>query len=131
MEITDDKIIKIALITSLIGIIGLIVFTPSIEVKEIKIEELNKGMIDEEVAVAGVVESIKKSSSSDTYFLEINDGTGILPAVIFGSAVSEMEDSNLSIEMLKNRKVKVSGKVTEYKSKLELAISDGSSISIV
>lgn len=34
MEITDDKLLKIALITSLIGLIGLIIFTPSIEVKK-------------------------------------------------------------------------------------------------
>ena len=32
MEITDDKLLRIALITSLIGIIGLIIFTPTIEV---------------------------------------------------------------------------------------------------
>ena len=31
MKITDDKLLKIALITSFIGIIGLIIFTPTIE----------------------------------------------------------------------------------------------------
>ena len=49
MEITDDKLIKIALITSLIGIIGLIIFTPTIEVKQVDINQINRGMIDEEV----------------------------------------------------------------------------------
>jgi len=51
MEITDDKLLKIALITSLIGIIGLIIFTPSIEVKEVKIKDITRGMIDEEVKI--------------------------------------------------------------------------------
>ena len=37
MEITDDKLLRIALITSLIGIIGLLIFTPTIEVKKVKI----------------------------------------------------------------------------------------------
>ena len=48
MDITDDKLLKIALVTSLIGLIGLILFTPSIEVKKVKIEEINRGMIDED-----------------------------------------------------------------------------------
>lgn len=131
MEITDERIIKISLITTLIGIVGLIIFTPSIEVKEVKIEDLTKGMIDEEVAISGVVEEIKPSSSGETYFLKINDGTGILPVIIFNSAVSEMEDSNLSIEMFKDKRVKASGKITEFNSKLELILSDGASISIL
>ena len=45
MEITDDKLLKIALVTSLIGLIGLIVFTPTIEVKEVDIKDINRGMI--------------------------------------------------------------------------------------
>ena len=47
MDITDDKLLKIALVTSLIGLIGLIMFTPSIEVKEVKIKDIDRGMIDE------------------------------------------------------------------------------------
>ena len=47
MEITDDKLLKIALITPIIGIIGSIIFTPTIEVKEVSIKEINPGMIDE------------------------------------------------------------------------------------
>ncbi|WP_178648628.1 OB-fold nucleic acid binding domain-containing protein [uncultured Methanobrevibacter sp.] len=131
MKITDDRILKVSLITALIGIVGLIIFTPSIEVKEVKIEEINKGMIDEEVAISGVVEEIKPSASGETYFLKVNDGTGIIPVIVFNSAIVEMEDSNLSIEMFKNKKVKINGKITEYNSKLELILSDGSSITIV
>ncbi|MDO5860031.1 MAG: hypothetical protein Q4Q55_04750 [Methanobrevibacter sp.] len=41
MEITDDKLFRIALITSLIGMIGLMVFTPTIEVKEIETSSLD------------------------------------------------------------------------------------------
>ena len=58
MEITDDKLLKIALITSLIGIIGLIAFTPTIEVKEVDIKDINRGMIDEEVRLDGVISDI-------------------------------------------------------------------------
>ena len=49
MEITDDKLLRIALVTALIGIIGLIIFTPTIEVKEVSIKDINRGMIDEQL----------------------------------------------------------------------------------
>ena len=131
MTITDERILKVSLITALIGIIGLIIFTPTIEVKEVKIVAIDKGMIDEEIAISGVVEEVKPSASGETYFLKVNDGTGLISIIVFNSAVVELEDSNLSIEMFKEQKVKIKGKVTEYNSKLELIISDGSSISIV
>ena len=44
MEITDDKLLRIALITSLIGIIGLIAFSPTIEVKEVDIKDINNAL---------------------------------------------------------------------------------------
>lgn len=56
MEITDEKLLRIALITSLIGIIGLIVFTPSIEVKKVDIKDITRAMIDEKVCIKGVID---------------------------------------------------------------------------
>lgn len=131
MEITDDKIFKIALITSLIGILGLIIFTPYIEVKEIKIIQINRGMVDEEVAITGVIEDIKKSSNGNTYFLKINDGTGHLSLIIFESVLGEFEDSNTPIESFKKKKVKAVGTLTEYKSNMELIISNGNSLQVI
>ena len=83
MEITDDKLLKIALITSLVGIIGLIIFTPTIEVKEVELKDINRGMIDEEVKVSCVVQDISQSKSKSSYFLTINDGTAQMPLIIF------------------------------------------------
>lgn len=130
MRITDEKIFKMALITSLIGIIGLIIFTPSIEVKETEISEINREIIDEEVAVRGIVEEVDKSSSSNTYFLTVNDMTGRIPVIIFESVVSELEDSQTPVEIFKDKKVEVIGTVTEYNSNMELILSDESSIKI-
>lgn len=85
MEITDAKLLRIALITSLIGIIGLIVFTPTIEVKEVEIKDIDRGMIDEEVRIDCVIQDIAQSKSKSSYFLTINDGTGQMTLVIFES----------------------------------------------
>jgi DNA/RNA endonuclease YhcR with UshA esterase domain len=115
----------------MIGIIGLLFFTPYIEPKEVKINEIDNGMIEEEVVISGVIEDVKKSSTSNSYFLTINDGTGKLSVILFESAVVELEDSNTPIELFLNKKVKVGGTLTQYKSSMELILSNGNSIKII
>ena len=131
MEITDDKLLKIALITSLIGIIGLIAFTPTIEVKHIAIKDIDRGMIDEEVCIDGVITDVVQSSSKTSYFLTINDGEAQIQLIIFESQVAEIQSRNLDIEDFKNRKVEIVGKITEYNSELELILSNGDSLRIL
>lgn len=131
MEITDDKLLRIALITSLIGIIGLIIFTPSIEVKEVAIEDITRAMIDEKVRVDGVITDIAESSSKTNYFLTINDGESQMQMIVFEKQVAEIQSRNLDIEDFKNRKVEVIGTITEYKSNLELILSSGDSLRII
>lgn len=131
MEITDDKLLKIALVTSLIGLIGLIIFTPSIEVKKVEIQDINRGMIDEEVSIDCVVSDVKTSASKSSYFLTINDGTGQMSLIIFESQLAQLEDNGIDIESYKGKKVSVAGTVTEYNSQLELILSSGDAIKIV
>lgn len=131
MEITDDKLIKIALITSLIGIIGLIIFTPTIEVKQVDINQINRGMIDEEISVDGVITDVAQSSSKTSYFLTVNDGKAQIQLIIFENQAAEIEGKNLDIEDFKNRKVQVIATVTEYNSNLELILSSGDSLRII
>ena len=131
MDITDDKLLKIALVTSLIGLIGLIMFTPSIEVKEVKIKDIDRGMIDEEVSIDCVVSDVKSSKSGNSYFLTINDGTGQMPLVIFESQVSQMQTNNMDIQDFKNKKVNVVGKITEYNNEMEIVLSSGDSLKIL
>lgn len=130
MEITDDKLLRIALVTSLIGIIGLIIFTPTIEVKKIDIEDINRGMIDEEVKIDGVIQDISQSSSKSSYFLTVNDGTGQIPLIIFESQAAEIQSSSFDIDDFKGRKVEVVGKITEYNSQLELILTSGDNLKL-
>lgn len=130
MEITDDKLLRIALITSLIGIIGLLIFTPTIEVKKVKIEDINRGMIDEEVCIECVITDIASSASKSSYFLTINDGTGQLPLIIFEKQATEIQSNNFDIKDFKDKKVEVTGTITEYNSELELILSSGDSLKI-
>jgi DNA/RNA endonuclease YhcR with UshA esterase domain len=131
MDITDDKLLKIALVTSLIGLVGLIIFTPSIEVKEVKIKDISRGMIDEEVSINCVVSDVKSSKSGSSYFLTINDGTGQMPLVIFESQIAQMQTNNLDIKDFKDKKVNVVGKITEYNNEMEIVLSSGDSLKIL
>ena len=131
MEITDDKLLKIALVTSLIGLIGLIAFTPTIEVKEVDIKDINKGMIDEEVRIDGVISDVAQSSSKTSYFLTVNDGEAQIQLIIFEKQAAEIQSKNLDIEDFENRKVSVVGTVTQYNSELELILSRGDSLRII
>lgn len=130
MEITDDKLLKIALVTSLIGIIGLIIFTPTIEVKKVEIKDITRAMIDEEVCVDCVVEDVARSSSGSSYFLSVNDGTGRIQVIIFESQAAEIQSGNIDIEDFRNRRVEVTGKITEYNSDLEMILSSADSLKI-
>ena len=131
MKITDDKLLKIALVTSLIRLIGLILFTPSIEVKEVKIKDITRSMIDEEVSINCVVSDVKSSKSGSSYFLTINDGTGQMSLIIFESQIAQMQTNNLDIEDYKDKKVNVIGKVTEYNKEMEIILSSGDSLKIL
>lgn len=131
MEITDEKLLRIALITSLIGIVGLIAFTPSIEVKEIDIKDITRGMIDEEVKIDCVIQDVSQSKSKSSYFLTINDGTGQMQLIIFESQAAELQEKHLDIHDFENRKVEVTGKITEYNSHLEVILSSADSLKIL
>ena len=115
MELNDRIIFKAALITSLVGIIGMLVFASYIEPKEI----------------TAVVESIKESSSGSSCFMELNDGTGKINLIIFESTLVELQDAGNDLDSFKSHKVKVIGSITEYKSSMELILSNSNSIKLV
>ena len=131
MKVTDDKLLRIALITSLIGLVGLIIFTPSVEVKKVELSDISRAMIDEEVSVDGVILEISSSKSKSSYFLEISDGEKKMSVIVFESQLADIESKNLDIESFKNKRVNVVGKVSEYNSQLELILSDGDSLKII
>jgi DNA/RNA endonuclease YhcR with UshA esterase domain len=127
----DQLIFKIALATSILGLLGMVFFADQINPREIKIKEINRGMLDEDVSIQGLVQNVKKSAASNTYFLDIMDGTGKITLIIFDSSVQDLEKSNMTIYSLSNRRVKVTGKVSEYQGKMELILKDAASLKLL
>lgn len=127
----DEKIFKIALLTSLVGMVGMIFTAGYIAPQKVRIEDLNLGMIDKEVSVEGVVQVVKRSKNGETYFLDLNDGSGRLTIVIFQSTSLDMEKNNINITGLNQRRVNVVGNVAEYRGTLELILKDSKSLKIL
>lgn len=127
----DHHIFKIALVMSILGLVGMIFSADLITAREIHIKDINRGMLDEDVSLEGVVQNVKKSSTSETYFLDIMDGTGKITMIIFESSAQDLQKTNISIYSLNNRRVKVTGKVSEYQGKIELLLNDAASLKIL
>lgn len=127
----DRLIFKIAFATSIIGIVGMIIFSGQITPREVNINEINLGMLDEEVIVEGVADDIKESPNSHSFFIEIVDKTGKINVVVFYKNAKEIQKNNLKIHNLINRRIKVVGTVTEYNGRLELILKDTKSFMVV
>jgi len=92
----DEQIFKIVIFIALTGLIGMIISAGSITPREVKIKEINKGMIDEKVTITGFVEEIKQSKTGKASFITLNDGTGKITIVIFEELKNEMGRSNIT-----------------------------------
>ena len=87
-------------------------------------------MIDEEVSIDCVITDIAQSSTKSSYFLTINDGTGQMQLIIFEKQAAEIQSNSFDIDGFKDKKVEVTGKITEYNSELELILSSGDGLKI-
>lgn len=131
MILGDKEIYKIALITTIIGVIGLIISSSYIETKELTIEEITSNNINEKISVNGTISEIKYSKNSNTCFLTLYDGSGKINIIVFESGLTDFEDHNIDINQFKNKKVKVTGTVTQYNNELELTIDDVNGLEII
>jgi len=127
----DKKIFKLALFTTILGLVGMIFSANYITPQEVRIKDMNRGMLDKEVSVEGLVTGVSQSQKGGTYFLELMDGTGKTKVVIFESAASEIQKTSVNIENFNNRRVRIVGKVTEYQGSLEVVLKDASSLKII
>ena len=127
----DGQIFRIALIIAVLGLSGMMLLSDKIMPHEIKIKDLNKGMLDEDVSIVGLVQKIDKSPRSNTYFLQIMDGTGKTNAVIFDNTILDLEKNNLTPMSFANHRVKITGNVQQYNGNIELILNDEKSIRIL
>lgn len=127
----DNQIFKIALLTSIIGLVGMVAFAGQVLPKEVKIKDIDRGMLDEDVSVEAVVQDVGRSQKGDTYFLDIMDDTGKITLIIFSGTATDLQKENISVQNLDKRRITIVGTVNEYKGSTEIVLKDSKSLKVV
>lgn len=127
----DKKIFRLALFTAIFGLVGMMFSANYITPQTVQIKDINRGMLDKEVSVEGMVTGVTQSQRGGTYFLDLMDGTGKIKVVIFESASYEIQKTSINIENFKNRRIRIVGRVTEYQGSLEVVLKDASSLKTI
>jgi DNA/RNA endonuclease YhcR with UshA esterase domain len=127
----DKKIFKLALFTAILGLVGMVFSANYVTPQNVQIKDINRGMLDNEVTVEGLVTSVDQSQNGETYFLELMDGTGKIKVVIFENTAFEIQKTGINILNFNKQRIKVVGSVTEYHGSLELVLKDESSLEMV
>ena len=127
----DTKIVKMAVITSIIGLIGMVFLSGEITPEKTTINEINQETLGQEVTVDCYVEEIKKSTNSNTYMLTLTDGTAKTTLIIFESTTFELEKIGFPLKGLMNRKISVVGTVSQYHGAYEIILKDYNSIKLL
>ncbi|WP_323737317.1 OB-fold nucleic acid binding domain-containing protein [Methanosphaera sp. ISO3-F5] len=118
----DKKIFKISLITLIIGLMGIILLSGYVNPEKLTIKQINKSKIDNQIELDANIESIIKTKSN-TQIIKLKDQTGNINLIIFPS-------TNLKTKLIKNQKITVIGRVTQYNGELELILEESKNIKI-
>jgi len=106
----ESTLLKIALITSLLGLLILYLISDNIEIKEKNIEKITMENKDEFVKLRGVVSNL--INSEKVMILEITQPQEIT-IVLF-------KNQNNTFNINKGNEVEIFGKVDEYNGKMEI-----------
>lgn len=108
----ETTLLKIALITSIIGTLTLIIMSEKLQPQELKIIDINKSKLNQNVKTQGIITSIKQTKG--LYILKIKDNTSEITVIIF-------KEQPLNLQ--KGINIEVQGLVTEYKNQIQIQAS--------
>lgn len=125
----DRYVFKIALVTAIFGLAGMILLSGEITPREFKIKDINKNHVGEDLSIQGLVRTVE--NPGNLYILSVIDGSGEINVVIFGSLADEFRREGTDPLNFENRRVKIVGNVNEYKGSTQLIVENTRSIKIV
>jgi DNA/RNA endonuclease YhcR with UshA esterase domain len=105
----EKTLLKISLITALIGIFILLIILDRIDISDSNINLINKTMIDQQIKIKG--EITRLTETPGLYILNVKDDTGNIDVIIFKEEKIELE---------KGKVIEIQGTVTEYQGKVEI-----------
>jgi len=126
----DNQIFRIALLTTVFGLAGMIFLSGEIIPQEFKIKEINKNHVGEDLTIEGLITTVE-NPKNNIYILSVIDGTGKINVVIFGSVADEFSREGINPQNFQNRRAKIIGNVKEYNGNVELMIENTKSIKII
>ena len=118
----DEKIFKISLITTIIGLFLIMVLSGYVNPERLDINQIDKSKIDNQIEVDATSASVTQTKTN-TKIVKLSDDTGNITLVIFPSVGYE---DNLT----KNQKVKVIAKVSQYNNDMELILEESKNLII-
>jgi len=105
----DKTLLKLAIMCSVIGILGLFVLSETTGTETVKIAEIDSSFVDKTIQVNGLVTEVKLSQ--DLTILEVEDETGKIKALAFEH-----------LQVSKGSKVNIEGTIQEYENEIEIII---------
>ncbi len=110
-EMEEKTLFKISIITSLVGLLIMIIMIGAMDLSESSISSINKTYIGKEIKIKGVLTS-KKELSGIT-IMNVKDDTGSIKVIAY-------KDNDQYLELKKDSTIEVKGLVKEYSSELEI-----------
>ncbi|OYT41221.1 hypothetical protein B6U80_01815 [Candidatus Pacearchaeota archaeon ex4484_26] len=101
---------KIALTTSLIGLLLLFFLSENLEPRLLPVGKIDEKLFDEYVKISGEIANVKETSG--LYILSVKDDSGEISVILF--------KNKKKIDFVQNRIIEVIGKVSEYRGKPEI-----------
>ena len=114
MKMKENLLIKICLVSVVIGIIIMFVSSKTIHPKEIKIKDISEKY--NYIKIVGKITEVSTSKSGTT-FLKIKDDSGTIDAIIFKNSIKNLDN------IKSGEKIEVIGKPEKYKGKMEIIIN--------
>ena len=118
----DKEIFKITLTTTILGLIGLIIWSGYVNPEELSVNEIDKSKIDNQVKVTGIIENYTITKTG-TMIITLNDGSNVIKVVIFPS-------TSLNTTLYNGMNITVTARVVEYNGEMELIIEKSKNLEI-
>ena len=105
----EKTLLKISLITAIIGILVLLFILDKISLSNINISNLTKENLDEKIKIKA--ELIKITETPGLYLLTVKDFSGTITVIVFKDEILELKEGNI---------LEIEGQVASYKDKIEI-----------
>jgi aspartyl/asparaginyl-tRNA synthetase len=105
----NQTLLKISFIVSILGILILLFISENIEPVQVKIKDITDLRLNQKVRITGQIIGIKTYQKSSFQIITINDSMAKIDVTL-----------DKPLNLTKNQTIIVTGKITEYKTNLQI-----------